>query len=214
MKAILGKKVGMTQIFEEGGRVTPVTLIEAGPCYIIQKKTMEKDGYMAVQLGFEEIKESRLNKPKAGHLKKADAIPLRYLREFHVDDQVDLEMGQKIDVSIFEVGDVVDVTGTSKGKGFAGVVKRHSFGGGPKTHGASDRVRAPGAIGAGTTPGRVFKGLRMAGQMGNEKVTILNLRVKIVDPEKNLLAVAGSIPGADKGLVMIREAVKSPKKST
>ncbi len=212
MKAILGKKVGMTQIFDENGRVIPVTLIEAGPCHITQKKTLEKDGYLSFQLGFEETKEARLTKPELGHLKKSGAVPLKYLREFQTDNETDLEEGQTIDVGVFEVGDFVDVTGTSKGKGFAGVVKRHSFGGGAKTHGASDRTRAAGSIGAGTTPGRVFKGMRMAGRMGGERVTVLNLKVMIVDPERNLLAVTGAIPGAKRGLVMIKEAVKSPKK--
>lgn len=214
MKAILGKKVGMTQIFDENGRVVPVTLIEAGPCHITQKKTLEKDGYISFQLGFEETKEARLTKPELGHLKKSGAVPLKYLREFQTDNETDLEEGQRIDVGVFEVGDFVDVTGTSKGKGFAGVVKRHGFGGGAKTHGASDRTRAAGSIGAGTTPGRVFKGMRMAGRMGGERVTVLNLKVMLVDPERNLLAVTGAIPGAKRGLVMIKEAVKSPKKAS
>lgn len=212
MKSILGKKVGMTQIFDEDGQVIPVTLIEAGPCYVIQKKTPEKDGYNAVQLGFGEVKEKKLNQPELGHLKKADVPPLRYLREFRVSDHEDLEVGQLIKADIFEVGDLVDVAGTSKGKGFAGVVKRHGFAGGIKTHGQSDRHRAPGSIGAGTTPGRVFKGSRMAGRMGGERVTISNLEVMIVDPERNLLAVKGSIPGAKNGLVLVKEARKAKTK--
>lgn len=209
MKGILGKKVGMTQIFDENGVVVPVTLIEVGPCYVTQKKTTENDGYNAIQLGFGEIAEQRLNKPMAGHLKKWGAPPVRYLRELPVDDPAAYEEGQKIDASIFEVGDHVDVTGTSKGKGFAGVVKRHGFGGGPKTHGQSDRWRAPGSIGAGSTPGRVVKGLRMAGRMGHERVTVHNLKVVLVDAEKNLLAVKGAIPGAKNGLVVVREARKA-----
>jgi large subunit ribosomal protein L3 len=209
MKGLLGKKLGMTQIFDEQGEVVPVTVIEAGPCYVTQKKTLERDGYMAVQLGFEEAKPSRLNKPKLGHLAKYDLPPLRYLREFRVSDHGDLSEGQKLDVSVFEVGDRVDVVGTSKGRGFAGVVKRHGFGGGPKTHGQSDRLRAPGAISSGSTPGRVFKGLRMAGRMGNNRVTVQNLEVVLVDPERNLLAVKGAVPGARNGLLIIREARKT-----
>lgn len=212
MKNILGKKVGMTQIFDEDGQVIPVTLIEAGPCYVVQKKTPEKDGYNAVQLGFGEVEEKKLSQPEQGHLKKADVLPLRYLREFRVSDHEDLEVGQVIKADIFEVGDLVDVAGTSKGKGFAGVVKRYGFAGGVKTHGQSDRHRAPGSIGAGTTPGRVFKGSRMAGRMGGDQVTISNLEVMIVDPERNLLAVKGSIPGAKNGLVLVKETRKAKTK--
>jgi large subunit ribosomal protein L3 len=209
MKGILGKKVGMTQIFDDDGVVVPVTLIEAGPCYITQKKTEDKDGYNAIQLGFGETRENRINKPMNGHLKRAQAPAIKYLREFRVSDPAGYEEGQTIDVSIFKVGDRVDVTGTSKGKGFAGVVKRHHFKGGPKTHGQSDRWRAPGSVGAGSTPGRVFKGMRMAGQMGNQRVTVQNLKIALVDPDKNILAVMGSIPGGKNGLIIIREAVKS-----
>lgn len=209
MKGILGKKVGMTQIFDENGEVIPVTVIEAGPCYVTQKKTVERDGYNAIQVGFAETTEKSLNKPKAGHLKKSDAPPLRHLREFRVADPAEYEEGQKIDASVFEVGDLVDVTGISKGKGFAGVVKRHGFGGGPKTHGQSDRWRAPGSAGAGSTPGRVFKGTRMAGQMGDQQVTVLNLRVALVDADKNVLAIKGAVPGGKNGLVIVREAVKA-----
>ncbi|MFQ6000801.1 MAG: 50S ribosomal protein L3 [Anaerolineae bacterium] len=205
MKAILGKKMGMTQIFDERGEIVPVTLVEAGPCYITQVKTEEKDGYTALQLGFGETK--RLNKPQRGHLK--ELVPLRYLREVRVKDVQGYQVGQKFDVSLFSVGDLVDVTGISKGKGFAGVMKRHGFRGGPATHGQSDRARAPGSIGATTTPGRVFKGMRMAGRMGNERVTVQNLKVVLVDPERNLLGVRGSIPGNRGGLVMVRKAVKS-----
>ncbi len=211
MKGILGTKVGMTQIFDENGEVIPVTLIEAGPCYVTQKKTTEKDGYNAIQLGFREIPEKRLTKPMAGHLKKAGAPAVRSLREFRVDEPEDYEAGQQIDVSIFEVGDRVDVAGTSKGKGFAGVVKRHGFRGGPKTHGQSDRWRAPGSVGAGSTPARILKGMRMAGQMGNEQVTVQNLQVVLVDADKNLLAVKGAIPGAKNSLVIVSEAVKAGK---
>jgi large subunit ribosomal protein L3 len=208
MKGIIGKKVGMTQVFDENGTVTPVTLIEAGPCYITQKKTMEQDGYNAVQLGFEETTEKRLTKPQLGHLKKSNVPNLRHLREFRVENLDDYEEGQKIDVSVFEVGEIVDVIGTSKGKGFAGTVKRHHFKGGPKTHGQSDRWRAPGSAGAGSTPGRVFKGIRMSGRMGNEQVTVQNLRLILVEADKNLLGVKGAIPGGKNGLVIIRKAVK------
>ena len=209
MKGLLGKKLGMTQIFDDRGEVIPVTVIEAGPCYITQKKTLENDGYTAVQLGFEEVKPARVNKPERGHLAKSHLPSLRYLREFRVDDHSDLSEGQKLDASIFEVGDLVDVIGVSKGKGFAGVVKRHGFSGGPRTHGQSDRLRAPGAIGAGSMPGRIVKGLRMAGRMGNDRVTVQNLEIALVDPERNLLAVKGAVPGARDGLLIIRQARKT-----
>jgi large subunit ribosomal protein L3 len=209
MKGLLGKKLGMTQIFDDRGEVIPVTVIEAGPCYITQKKTLESDGYTAVQLGFEEVKPARVNKPELGHLAKNHLPSLRYLREFRVDDHSDLSEGQKLDASVFEVGDLVDVIGVSKGKGFAGVVKRHGFSGGPRTHGQSDRLRAPGAIGAGSTPGRIIKGLRMAGRMGNDRVTVQNLEIALVDPERNLLAVKGAVPGARDGLLIIRQARKT-----
>lgn len=207
MKGILGRKLGMTQIFDENGVAVPVTIIEAGPCYVTQKKTAKTDGYDAIQLGFGETGK-RVKKPMTGHLQKANAPLVKYLREFKVSDPNAYEEGQKIDVSIFNVGDKVDVTGTSKGKGFAGVVKRHNFAGGPKTHGQSDRWRAPGSAGAGSTPGRVFKGTRMAGRMGNEQVTVQNLKVALVDSDKNLLAVKGAVPGGKNGLIIIREAVK------
>lgn len=209
MKGILGKKVGMSQVFNENGLVTPVTVIEAGPCYVTQKKTTETDGYNAIQLGFGELPERKLNKPQAGHLKKSNTAPVKHLREFRVSDPESYQEGQTIDVSVFQVGDRVDVIGTSKGKGFAGTVKRHGFSGGPKTHGQSDRWRAPGSVGAGSKPGRVFKGVRMSGRMGNEQVTVLNLKVVLVDAEKNLLAVQGAIPGGKNGLVVVREAVKT-----
>jgi large subunit ribosomal protein L3 len=209
MKGILGRKVGMTQVFDEGGEVVPVTIIEAGPCFVTQVKTLERDGYAAVQLGFKEVEPKRLTRPQLEHLRKSQVPPLRYLREIQVSDVSQYEAGQKIRVSIFDVGDRIDVTGISKGKGFAGVVKRHGFGGGPKTHGQSDRQRAPGSIGAGTTPGRVYKGMRMAGRMGNARVTAQNLQVVQVDPERNLLAVKGTVPGARNGLLVIREARKT-----
>jgi large subunit ribosomal protein L3 len=209
MKGLLGKKLGMTQIFDEKGEVTPVTIIEAGPCYITQMKTHERDGYSAVQIGFEEVDQDRANKPSLGHLAKNDLPPLRYLREFRVADHEDLAEGQKIDAGLFETGDRVDVSGISKGRGFAGAMKRHGFGGGPKTHGQSDRWRAPGAISSGSTPGRVFKGKRMPGRMGGNQVTAQNLEVLLVDPERNLLAVKGAVPGARGGILIIREARKT-----
>ncbi len=208
MKGILGKKVGMTQIFDESGEVIPVTVIEAGPCFVVQKRTVERDGYSAIQLGFEEVKPKRLTKGQLGHLRKRNIPPLRYLREVRVSDPEEYEEGQKITVDIFNVGERVDVVGTSKGRGFAGTIKRHGFKRQPKTHGQSDRERAPGSIGATTTPGRVFKGKRMAGHMGNARVTAQNLQVVLVDPERNLLAVKGAVPGARGGLVVIKEARK------
>ncbi len=212
MKGILGRKLGMTQIFGDDGAVIPVTIIEAGPCYITQKKTVETDGYDAIQLGFGEIRQKSVNKPKQGHLNKAQVPLVKYLQELEVDNSDGYEAGQTIDASIFELGDFVDVIGTSKGKGFGGVVKRHHFSGGPKTHGQSDRWRSGGSIGAGTTPGRVFKGTRMAGRMGNDRVTVQNLKIALVDPEKNLIAVRGAVPGARNGLVVIQTAVKRSRK--
>ncbi|MBC7248777.1 MAG: 50S ribosomal protein L3 [Anaerolineae bacterium] len=208
MKGILGKKVGMTQIFDESGEVIPVTVIEAGPCFVVQKRTVERDGYSAIQLGFEEVKPKRLTKGQLGHLRKRNLPPLRYLREVRVSDPEEYEEGQKITVGIFDVGERVDVVGTSKGRGFAGTIKRHGFKRQPKTHGQSDRERAPGSIGSTTTPGRVFKGKRMAGHMGNARVTAQNLQVVLVDPERNLLAVKGTVPGARNGLLIIKEARK------
>ena len=209
VKTILGRKIGMTQIFNEDGEAIPVTVIEAGPCYVTQVKTLERDGYGAVQLGFEEVKPQRLSGGEKGHLALNDLPTLRHLREFRLRKDEDIEEGQRILVDVFEVGDRVDVVGISKGRGFAGVVKRHGFAGGPKTHGQSDRQRAPGSIGAGTNPGRVWKGMRMPGRMGGVRVTAQNLRVELVDPERNLLAVQGSVPGARGGLVAIKQARKS-----
>ncbi|MSQ41292.1 MAG: 50S ribosomal protein L3 [Dehalococcoidia bacterium] len=210
INGILAKKIGMTRLFLENGKVTSVTILEAGPCIVTQVKTRVKDGYQAVQLGFEEHK--RINKPEGGHLKKAEAH-LRHLREVSVDELGDIQVGQKVDVTIFQPGEQVDVIGASKGRGFAGVVKRHNFSGGPKTHGQSDRHRAPGSIGSGTFPGRVVKGMRMAGHMGNQRVTALNLQIARVDPERNLLLIEGGIPGAPDGLVIVRRAVKGKGKA-
>jgi large subunit ribosomal protein L3 len=214
MKGIIGKKVGMTQIFDADGQVVPVTVIQAGPCYVTQIRTEENNGYTAVQLGFEELPpkrngDSRLNKPKLGHLHRAnlDLPDLRYLREFRVK-RVDVEEGQKLTADVFQKGDRIDVVGTSKGRGFAGTIKRHHFNRGPKTHGQSDRERAPGSIGSTTTPGRVRKGQRMAGHMGDQRVTVQNLEVVVVDADKHLLAVRGSVPGAKGGILLIKEARK------
>ena len=211
MKGILGKKVGMTQVFSERGEAIPVTVIEAGPCFVAQIKTVEQDGYAAVQLGFEETKPKRLTQPQLKHLQKSNLPALRHLRELRVadDELASFEEGQKLTVDIFEEGEMVDVTGTSKGRGFAGVVKRYGFRGGPKTHGQSDRQRAPGSVGACTTPGRVFKGKRMPGRMGGERVTTQTLQVVLVDPERNLLALRGAVPGSKNGLLLIREARKT-----
>jgi large subunit ribosomal protein L3 len=200
---MIGRKIGMAQRYNESGQAQAVTAIEAGPCVVTQVKTVAKEGYDAVQLGFGEAR--RLKSPQRGHLKGLGQ--LRFLREFPTADLVEAKVGDRVDVSRFKTGDAVDITGVSKGKGFAGVVKRHHFAGGPKTHGQSDRHRAPGSVGATTTPGRVFKGLRMAGHMGNRRVTVRNLEVVEADPERNLLLVKGAVPGARNGLLLIRKSV-------
>jgi large subunit ribosomal protein L3 len=205
IQGMIGRKLGMTQIFDESGVVHPVTVIEVGPNVVTQVRTAEKDGYEAVQLGFGIDK--RLNKPEQGH-RKASGFMSRTLREVKADDVSQFEVGQQIKADAFSAGEIIDVTGTSKGRGFQGGVKRHGFSGGPKTHGQSDRLRAPGSIGASATPGRVLKGMKMAGHMGNERVTIMNLRVLRVDTERNLLLVEGSVPGPNKGIVIVRRAVK------
>ena len=201
-QGIIGKKLGMTQIFRDNGKVEAVTAIEAGPCAVVQVKTAAREGYNALQIGFGQAK--RLSSPQRGHLK--DLGQFRYLREFRADDIEGVQVGDRIDVSLFQAGDLVDVTGVSKGKGFAGVVKRHGFAGGPKTHGQSDRHRHPGSIGAGTSPGRVFKGTLMAGHMGSERVTVRKLEVFQTDPDRNLLLVKGAVPGANNGLLLIRKS--------
>lgn len=210
MKGMIGKKVGMTQVFDDQGNVVPVTVIEAGPCFITQIRTDAADGYSAVQLGFDETKPTRLTKAQMGHLQKKDVPAVRVLREFRLseDDVNGLEEGDEIKVDVFEKGQYVDVIGTSKGRGFAGTIKRHGFNRQPKTHGQSDRERAPGAIGMCATPARTLKGQRMAGRMGNDRVTMQNLEVVIVDADKNLLAVRGSVPGARGGIVIIKPARK------
>ena len=206
-KGLIGKKIGMTQIFDENGAAVPVTLIEAGPCYVTQVRTVDKDGYSAVQVGFGEIKPKRLTQGELGHLKRNNLSPLRILREFRTKD-IQVKEGDKVDVSQFKVGEHVDVSGTSKGKGFAGAVKRYHFHGGPKSHGASDRLRAPGSNGATTRPGRTYKGSRRPGHMGNEHVSSQNIKVVVVDVERNLLGVSGSVPGAHNGIVVIKETRK------
>jgi large subunit ribosomal protein L3 len=208
IQGILGRKLGMTRLFDATGAATATTIVEAGPCFVTQVRTLDRDGYEAVQLGFEQVRSNKLSRPERGHLK--DGIPaVKTLREVPVTDVDEVNVGERIDISMLTAGERVDVVGQSKGKGFAGVMKRHNFRGGPKTHGQSDRWRAPGSIGAGTTPGRVFKGLKMAGHMGNERVTVQNLRVVDVDAERNLVLVAGAVPGANGGVVMIRQSVKN-----
>ena len=204
LQGILGRKLGMTQLFKES-KVDVVTAIEAGPCTVTQVKTEGKEGYNAAQLGFIEAK--RLKSAQRGHLKGTGKF--KYLRELRIDDTEGIETEQSIDVSVFQQGDHVDITGISKGKGFAGVVKRHHFAGGPKTHGQSDRHRAPGSIGAGSSPGRVWKGFRMAGHMGNSTVTVRNLEVVETDPSRNLLLVKGAVPGAKNGLLLIKKTNKA-----
>ncbi|WP_409228982.1 50S ribosomal protein L3 [Gudongella sp. SC589] len=207
MKNMLGRKVGMTQIFKEDGAVVPVTVIEAGPLFVVQKKTVEKDGYNAIQVGFGEVKERRVTKPLKGHYEKANVAYRKFLREFHVENPDEFEIGQEIKADVFAEGDMVDVTGTSKGKGTAGVIKRHNFSRGRETHG-SKHHRMPGGMSAGTYPGRVFKGHKMMGRMGNERVTVQNLEVVRIDAEKNLILVKGAVPGPKKGLITIKETVK------
>ena len=201
LQGIIGKKLGMTQLFRENGEVEAVTAVAAGPCTVIQVKTAGKEGYNAVQLGFGGAK--RLKSPQRGHLRGLGQF--RHLRELRVDDTEAIEVGEKVDVSLFREGDMVDVTGVSKSKGFAGVVKRHGFAGGPKTHGQSDRHRHPGSIGATTSPGRVFKGTRMAGRMGGERVTMRHLEIFVVDADRNLLLLKGAVPGNRNGLLLIRK---------
>jgi len=206
LKGLIGKKIGMTQVFDEQGVAQPVTIIEAGPCFVTQVRTMNKEGYSAIQLGFGEIHPKKLASGELGHLKSNGLSPLKYLREFRSKETV--TVGEKLTVDVFGVGDRVDVIGTSKGKGFAGGVKRHHFAGGKKTHGQSDRHRAPGSRGSGTTPGRVYKGSRSAGHMGTDRVTVQALKIVLIDAERNLLGVKGAIPGGKGGLVLIKEARK------
>ncbi len=210
MKGLIGKKVGMTQLIADNGVVTPVTLIEAGPCFVTQVRTPEKDKYSAVQLGFEEVHPTRLTGGQKGHLKRngMNLPPLKYLKEFRIETP-DVKEGDKVTVESFAVGEAVDIAGISKGKGFQGGIKRHHFRRQDKTHGASDRTRAPGASSANTTPGRVRKGKRMAGHMGQDNVTSVNIKIAYVDAERNLLGVAGSVPGGAGSVVVIKPSVKA-----
>ncbi len=212
LKRLIGRKVGMTQIFDDTGAAVPVTLIEAGPCYVTQIRRRATDGYSAVQLGFGAIKANRLTGGQLGHLKRSGLPELRHLREFRLKKVGDLQEGDMLTVSVFAIGDRVDVVGTSKGRGFAGAIKRHGFHRGPKTHGQSDRERAPGSRGATSTPGRVFPGSRGPGHMGSVRVSSQNLQVDLVDPEHNLLGVRGSVPGRNGGLVMVKEGRKQRRK--
>ncbi len=207
MKNIMGRKIGMTQIFKEDGSVVPVTVVEAGPLVVVQKKTVEIDGYNAIQVGFQDIKEQRINKPMKGHFNKGNVAYKKYLKEFKVENPDEYEIGQVIKADVFAEGDLVDVIGVSKGKGTQGVIKRHGFGRGRESHGSKFH-RAPGGMSAGTYPGRVFKGHRMMGRMGNERVTVQNLEVVRVDVDKNLILIKGAIPGPKKGIVTIKETVK------
>jgi len=209
VKAIIGKKVGMTQIFDDNGKVIPVTVVEAGPCVVVQKKTDENDGYESVQLGFQDIKERKLTKPEIGHLKKADVTMKKYLKEFRLEDITALNVGDELKADVFAEGDKVDVTGTSRGKGFAGVVKRHNKGRNRMSHGGGPVHRHAGSMGAGTTPGKIFKGHMGAGQMGNEQVTVQNLDIVKVDPNLNMIAIRGAIPGPRGGIVYLKNTVKN-----
>ena len=212
-KGILGRKLGMTQVWTDDNRLVPVTVIEAGPCRVVQLRTPERDGYTAVQLAFGETKASRLTKPELGHLKAADAPAMRTLAELRVDALDGFEVGQIVKADTFEAGERVDVSGISKGKGFAGVMKRHNFAGQGASHGNHKKHRAPGAVGACATPARVFRGMRMAGQHGDQRVTTLNLEVVQSDPERNLLLVKGAVPGPNNGLVFVRNAVKKSEQA-
>lgn len=207
-KAIIGKKLGMTQLFEENGNVVPVTVILAGPCTVVQKKTVDTDGYDAVQLGFEDIEDRKLNKPELGHFKKAAVSGKRYLKEFRLEDAASMEVGQTVNADVFAAGDTVDVTGTTKGRGYSGVIKRWGCHRLRMTHGAGPVHRQPGSMGANSSPSRIFKNKKMPGQYGNEKVTVLHLDVVRVDAENNLIAVRGAVPGPKGGIVTLRNSVK------
>ena len=207
-KAILGKKLGMTQIFNENGKVIPVTVIEAGPCVVVQKKTVEKDGYEAVQVGFSDIREKLVNKPMKGHFEKAGVTLKRFIREFKLENASEYKEGQEIKADVFAAGDKVDISGVSKGKGFQGTIKRWNAQRGPMSHGSKFH-RAPGSMGACSDPSRTFKNMKMAGHMGNRNITVLNLEVAKVIPEKNIILIKGGVPGPNKGLVTIRNTVKA-----
>ena len=207
-KGIIGKKVGMTQIFDQQGKVIPVTVIQAGPCAVVQKKTLENDGYDAIQLGFDDLKASRVNRPKMGHFKKADAAPKRFLREFRFDDCSGFELGKIVKVDVFEAGDFVDVCGTSKGKGFAGTIKRYGNHTLKASHGTGPVARHAGSMAGASDPSRIPKGKKMPGHMGHERVTIQNLVVAKVDVENNLIAIKGAVPGPKGGVIIITNSIK------
>ncbi|AHF05896.1 50S ribosomal protein L3 [Desulfitobacterium metallireducens] len=206
-KGILGKKVGMTQVFTEDGRLIPVTVVEAGPCFVVQKKTVATDGYNAIQVGFNELREKLSNKPEKGHFQKANLKPMRWVREFRVDNVDAFEIGQEIKADVFNVGDAVDVVGVSKGKGFQGMIKRHGASRGPMKHG-SKYHRRTGSLGA-KGPARVFKGRKLPGRMGGERVTVQNLEIVRIDADKNMILVKGAVPGAKKGLLVLKHSVKA-----
>ncbi len=208
-KALIGKKIGMTQIFDEKGKVVPVTVVEAGPCVVSQVKTVETDGYAAIQMGYGDVKPKHVTKPLQGHFKKADVAPKRVLKEFRFDDCSAYELGQVIKADVFETGDKVDVTGKSKGKGYAGVIKRWNFARLKESHGTGPNARHGGSMGACSSPSRVWKGKKMAGHLGAEKVTVQNLAVVKIDAEDNLIAIKGAIPGANGGYVVIKDSVKA-----
>lgn len=207
-KAILGKKVGMTQIFDKDGKAIPVTVIQAGPNIVVQKKTMENDGYSAIQVGFEDLDEKKLNKPMKGHFEKAKVATKRYIRELRLEDSATFEIGQELKADVFAEGDRVDISGVSKGKGTAGVIKRHNAHRGPMRHGSKFH-RAPGSMGASSDPSRTFKGKKLPGRMGNENTTVQNIEVVKVDAEKNYILVKGGVPGIRGSLVMIKDTVKA-----
>jgi 50S ribosomal protein L3, bacterial len=208
IKGVLGKKLGMTQVFDEGNRIVPVTVVEAGPCVVTRVRTPERDGYSAIQLGYGQVDPRKVNKPLGDYLRKHNITPRRYFTEVRTDDAAEYTLGQEILADTFEAGQYVDVTGKSKGKGFAGVMKRHNFRGLGASHGTQRKHRSPGSIGGCATPGRVFKGLRMAGRMGNARTTVQSLKVHAVDAEKNLILIKGAIPGANGSLILIRTAAK------
>ncbi|MEV6986092.1 50S ribosomal protein L3 [Sphaerisporangium sp. NPDC051017] len=208
IKGVLGKKLGMTQVFDEGNRMVPVTVVEAGPCVVTRVRSEEKDGYSAVQLGYGQVDPRKVNKPLGDYLRKHDITPRRYFVEVRTSDASEYTLGQEVLADTFEAGQFVDVTGKSKGKGFAGVMKRHGFRGLGSSHGTQRKHRSPGSIGGCATPGRVFKGLRMAGRMGNTRTTVQNLKVHAIDAEKGLILLKGAVPGANGSLVLIRTAAK------
>jgi large subunit ribosomal protein L3 len=213
IKGVLGTKLGMTQVFADDGRIVPVTVVAAGPCVVTAVRTPDADGYSAVQLGFGEIDPRKVTKPVAGHFAKAGVTPRRYLVEVRTDDAASYTLGQEVTAETFAAGEIIDVTATSKGKGFAGVVKRHGFKGLSSSHGTKRKHRAPGSIGGCAYPGRVFKGVRMAGRMGGERTTTANLTLHGVDADRGLLLIKGAVPGAAGSLVLVRNAAKSPAKS-